>query len=231
MSNEHTGFCTECGRHCPVTDLQCGRGRRLFGIEGDECPSRRETGQEPLRHGHSCQGKGHGHGQCCRHGDQDRGDHNCHGKGHGHGQCCRHGRDTFRSDLPSMLSQCGNQMMKHPGRGRGQGKILRILAEKKSISQRQLQEILDIQPGSLSEILTKLESKGLILREKCDEDRRAVVVRITPAGEAAAEQHLCRGGQGDPLACLTQEEQTILRGLLEKLLAAWHRDESQERPV
>ncbi|MGM9936483.1 MAG: hypothetical protein ACI38A_03980 [Candidatus Ornithomonoglobus sp.] len=32
---ENNNTCPGCGRHCPVDDLHCPRGRQLLGIEGD----------------------------------------------------------------------------------------------------------------------------------------------------------------------------------------------------
>ena len=67
-------------------------------------------------------------------------------------------------DLAGQLEQCGKFLMYCLGKRRGQEKILRILWEQGEISQRELQELLGIQPGSMSEIAAKLESKGLIVR-------------------------------------------------------------------
>ena len=55
------------------------------------------------------------------------------------------------------------------------------------MSQGVLQELLRIQPGSMSEIVSKPEYAGLILRERSEEDRRRVTVslrirRITGSG-------------------------------------------------
>ena len=44
-------YCTQCKNNCPVDALQCGRGRRAFGLEQGE-------------HGHGHEGHGvHGHHQ------------------------------------------------------------------------------------------------------------------------------------------------------------------------
>lgn len=85
------------------------------------------------------------------------------------------------------------------------------------MDQRVLRSELHIQPGSLSELLSKLEQKGLIAREHTEADRRRVTVRLTDAGQTA----LSPGAEAadDPFAPLTAEEQSTLRTLLEKLLA------------
>ena len=97
--------------------------------------------------------------------------------------------------------------------------ILSILAGREALSQRELQQMLGVQPGSLSEILTKLERKGLITREKA-EDRRGNLLRITDAGREA----LPKAGdvpEDDPLAPLTVEQQDQLASMLRTLLNHW----------
>ena len=126
-----------------------------------------------------------------------------------------------------MMGKCGHHLAKYSGRSQGQEKILRILSEEESISQRQLQEILDIKPGSLSEVLAKLEDKGFIQREKSQSDKRAVIIHITEAGKAAAK-HADMKSHDTPFACLEEAEKETLRGLLKKLLDAWY---GKTRPV
>lgn len=38
ISTEHSDErnCPQCGSHCPADDLQCGRGRRYFGLEEEK---------------------------------------------------------------------------------------------------------------------------------------------------------------------------------------------------
>ena len=96
--------------------------------------------------------------------------------------------------------------------------MLRILDREGALDQHILRQELHIQPGSLSELLGKLEQKGLIGRERVESDRRRVTVRLTDEGREA----LTPGGTAadDPFAVLTDEEQSELRSLLEKLLSA-----------
>lgn len=117
------------------------------------------------------------------------------------------------------LALCGRLAEQHRGRRRGQMHILRILEENGSMSQRVLQELLQIQPGSMSEIAAKLEVGGLIRRERSEEDKRRVTVSITEKGKetlAALPQ-----GAPDTLEPLTEEEQKLLTELLDKLIDAW----------
>lgn len=69
-----------------------------------------------------------------------------------------------------------------------QKRILVILNELETITQRDLTERLGIQPGSASEILSKMESAGWICRPQNETDRRTIDVCLTDSGrELAAE--------------------------------------------
>ncbi|AYG01477.1 MarR family winged helix-turn-helix transcriptional regulator [Lactococcus allomyrinae] len=70
----------------------------------------------------------------------------------------------------------------------GQGQILGILEEESPISQRDLVARLDMKPQSASEIIRKLEKKGLISRWQSPEDKRVYIVSLTPAGEKEIDQ-------------------------------------------
>ena len=99
--------------------------------------------------------------------------------------------------------------------GMAQHRVLKLLGETSSISQQSLQEILAIRPGSLSELLKKLEDKGLILRTPDDNDRRKNTLSLTDAGRdtlKATEE------QRDPFNMLTEEEQETLKTLLKKII-------------
>lgn len=67
-----------------------------------------------------------------------------------------------------------------------QKRILIILNEVKSITQRDLTMRLGIQPGSASEILSKLETAGLILRTINETDRRTADISLTKQGQQMA---------------------------------------------
>lgn len=87
------------------------------------------------------------------------------------------------------------------------------------MTQKELQEILQIQPGSMSELLAKLEEKGLILRRKDDEDKRRSILTLTEAGQTAAKE---QQGEEKPLfGALDETEQEELKNLLGKLLDSW----------
>lgn len=130
-------------------------------------------------------------------------------------------RRIEESDLSELIDMAGRMQRRRPqgSPARGQALILSILAGRDALSQRELQQMLGIQPGSLSELLSKLEAKGLLTREKA-EDRRGNLLRITDAGRAAIPT-ADSGNEEDPFAPLTAEQQDRLADMLRTLLTAW----------
>ena len=86
------------------------------------------------------------------------------------------------------------------------------------MSQRELAQELHVQPQSTSEMVHKLERKGLIQRTRSDYDARVFVVRLTDAGAELAEGML----RTKPmlLNVLTDEEKLQFEHVLDKLLDA-----------
>ena len=160
-----------------------------------------------------------------------------HGMGPGHGRPPRRPDPRFLrqrledADLADLIDMAGRMLRRRPqgGPAQGQALILSILLGREALSQRELQQLLGIQPGSLSELLSKLEAKGLITRQKA-EDRRGNLLRITDAGREAAAANLTDGAGADPFASLTAEQQDALAASLRTLLTAWVAELTEEPP-
>ena len=121
--------------------------------------------------------------------------------------------------LQAVMHRRAFQKFKDYSAYRGQGKILRILKEQPEMDRRELEERLNISRQGLTDLLSKLEKNGLILRGPSETDRRAVVIRLTEQGRAAAEEtderiHPLTG----LLDCLNPEERTLFSGYLERIL-------------
>ena len=107
---------------------------------------------------------------------------------------------------------------RRPADHRGVRRVLRLLdLGGGSLSQRELTELMDVRPGSLSELLGKMEARGLISRIRSGEDHRRVTVSLTEAGAAKAAER----GPRDLFAVLTDGEKEQLKALLAKLTASW----------
>lgn len=117
-----------------------------------------------------------------------------------------------------------SHMMRMLYEGRAsQKRILIILNESETITQRDLTERLGIQPGSASEILAKLEGAGWILRTQNEEDRRTTDIRLTDSGRELAEEASAQRQKRheEMFSCLSEEERQQLLSLLEKVSADW----------
>jgi DNA-binding MarR family transcriptional regulator len=137
-------------------------------------------------------------------------------RNHGHGKHGHYGKEP--EDLYGKMRACGHYLYHQAEGGAGQGKILHILAKRESMTQRELQDLLQIQPGSLSEVLTKLEAKGMIVRSRDEEDRRRSILTLTETGRKAAGQ---KEERTSLFAALNLQEQEELQQLLGKLLDSW----------
>ena len=98
-----------------------------------------------------------------------------------------------------------------------------LLNEMEPITQRDLTERLDIQPGSASEILAKLENGELIVRTPNVEDRRTTDIHLTGSGRALAEEAAGQRRQRheEMFSGLSEAEKETLLSLLEKLCEDW----------
>lgn len=85
-----------------------------------------------------------------------------------------------------MLHRCGHLVGHYHGKGCSHPakiRVLRHLYQRKSMSQKELLEVMQVKPASLSEILTKLECNEHILRCKDDKDKRKIMISLTSKGE------------------------------------------------
>lgn len=101
-----------------------------------------------------------------------------------------------------------------------QGRILRILSAHNGISQHELQDIMGIKPGSLSEVLIKLEKAGYITRKLDKNDRRRQIVNITDEGRRVFEE-IHKAHEADSthyFDALNAKERKSLLTLLDKLV-------------
>ena len=67
----------------------------------------------------------------------------------------------------------------------GQRRVLAMLQAKPETTQKELCFLLGMRQQSLSELLSKLEEKGFVERQKSEEDGRVTLVKLTDEGKAA----------------------------------------------
>ena len=83
-----------------------------------------------------------------------------------------------------------------------------------------LSDELLLEPATLSPLLRRLESAGLVLREKDPTDERALAVRLTDAGVALREKALAVPGQVVERLGMSISDLEHARDVLQGLLAA-----------
>ncbi|MET8566234.1 MarR family transcriptional regulator [Streptomyces flaveolus] len=66
--------------------------------------------------------------------------------------------------------------------------VMLVLWERGSVSVRELGTALQLESSTLSPLLKRLETGGLLRRERRAEDERSVAVRLTPAGSDLQEK-------------------------------------------
>ncbi len=140
-----------------------------------------------------------------------------------------HGIQTGKTDtdhtLFHLLRRSGFVMRHMADERGGQKRILGILKRRGAMTQRELTEILDVRSGSASEILSKIESAGLIVRTPNEEDQRTMDIVLTQAGETAAREaeNESEARIHDMFSSLTEEEKAQLSLLLGKLDEDWQK--------
>lgn len=99
------------------------------------------------------------------------------------------GDDISCADLERLTHELFRRLyLKNRSSNQTQGKVLKILYKKGSLSQKEVQEILDVKPGSISEIITKLEKRELVIRVQDPEDKRRVLLELTEKGRQDVEE-------------------------------------------
>lgn len=109
--------------------------------------------------------------------------------------------------------------------GKGSQKRILIILEEIGgcVTQQELTERLGIRPGSVSEVIAKLESIGYISRTPNEMDRRTVDIVLTESGKIAAEEASVQRRQRheEMFSCLSEDEKSELLMLLERVNEDW----------
>lgn len=120
---------------------------------------------------------------------------------------------------------------RHPQhQGRGQERLLRLLATRDGISNAEIAEALDIRPSSVSTLVGKLEDSQLISRRPSADDKRVQLIYLTDDGRKllSTGRELRDDFSEAAFAGLSEQEQQQLSDLLKKLLASMDDDDIME---
>ncbi|AKL96518.1 transcriptional regulator [Clostridium aceticum] len=135
--------------------------------------------------------------------------------------------NTISNNLYNALQRLNRQMHRHKhrmmppreGLHRGQIHLLFHISKNDGVIQRDLAELMDMRPSSLTEMLTHLEQNSLIERRQNEKDRRVIHVYLTDAGKTAVSGFV---QDNDNLAaslfnCLTTEEMEKMLEIVTKI--------------
>ena len=108
--------------------------------------------------------------------------------------------------------------------GKGsQRRVLFLLRQHGPMTQRDILEAMGVRASSLSELLSKLEAKGYVNKEKSEADKRNYNVSITDSGIQALEEMNAKhhAAMSDLLSGLAPEDRQQLAEQLTKLRTLW----------
>ena len=93
-----------------------------------------------------------------------------------------------------------------------------VLWEKQTLTAKELGEILYLDSGTLTPLLKKLESKGLLSRRRSEADGRNLIITVTDAGTALKEKAMPIPAAVKSGFNLTEEEALTLYRILYRIL-------------
>ncbi len=126
-------------------------------------------------------------------------------------------------DIYGYFRKMGRFLYDNTGGKSGQRRVLFFLSKEGSMSQRELQSLLDVKSSSLSEMITKMENAGLIKKTRSKKDQRVILLSLSEKGKKEADrecdelnyitEHL--------FSCLSKQEEQDIYRFLEKLNTHW----------
>lgn len=105
----------------------------------------------------------------------------------------------------------------------GQQFILTALYRDGDMTQKDLLAKTKNTSASLSEMVRKLEAKGLVERTRVDKDRRQTLLSLTKEGRKQAQeaQESIESFEAQALSVLSDEEKIVFCGYLDRLVEHW----------
>jgi MarR family 2-MHQ and catechol resistance regulon transcriptional repressor len=109
--------------------------------------------------------------------------------------------------------------IEHSGLGLSDFAVLEVLLNKGPQRVNDIGRRVDLTSGSITTAVDRLETRGLVVRELDEADRRSRMVRLTPAGRAHIAPIFARHVNALDAACsgLSKAERKTLIALLKKL--------------
>ena len=118
------------------------------------------------------------------------------------------------------IAQAADKRLEPQGITQAQWGPLFMLRRSRASTVAELARELQTDPGAMTRLLDRLESKGFCRRVRSTDDRRVVRIELTPEGEEAADRVPVELSQvmNEHLAGFSRIEWTQLKGLLQRML-------------
>ena len=120
--------------------------------------------------------------------------------------------------LSRAMRRCPPDPGKHPFPPAA-GRLLECVAENSNLSPRELCEIMDVRPSSLSEMLSRAENEGWIVRTTDEEDRRIQRISLSGKGQEVISRmrEARKADYEKKTACFTEAEKELFCRLADRL--------------
>lgn len=118
-------------------------------------------------------------------------------------------------EFSSLQNLSDEQNERHSPFFRGQNKILVVLSEEDNISQKEIAKRLNLSSQSVTEFISKLVKKNLVIKTPSSTDKRIQLIKLTEKGRSQAEKSLFY--IPDYIDYLTEDERKVLITLIDKL--------------
>jgi len=122
--------------------------------------------------------------------------------------------------IRTSMTRCVDVEMARHGLTDAQWGPLFLIGNGRGSTAAELAQLLEVDAGAMTRTLDRLERKGLLRRERCDEDRRRVNLGLTDEGERAVARvpEVLAWANNAHLAGFSDEEFATLNALLQRML-------------
>jgi len=136
------------------------------------------------------------------------------------GYCAEESVGFLMKRVLMSIAQAADKRLEPQGITQAQWGPLFVLRSRRASTVAELARELQTDPGAMTRLLDRLESKGFCRRERSTDDRRVVHLELTPEGEAAADRVPVELSEvlNEHLAGFSKTEWTQLKGFLQRMV-------------
>lgn len=131
--------------------------------------------------------------------------------------------ELLDKEIVKKMIICSRYLRHYRHKNIGQDRVIELLGNNGArMSQKEIMNSLGIRAASVSELISKLDNRGLVVKEKSEEDRRAFNIVLTEQGKKEYDEIMNSHDEYEGLFdVLSEEECKTLDELLGKLGNDW----------